>query len=108
MKVIRCKNCIYDGLDKCPLAYIENNTLCFVEHSPMFFCAKGRAAEDYKPTKGDAVRNMTDRQLAVWMNEHERDAYRAGLGGGRYDIGEKNIKFYTGFFGSAEGEDYDG
>ena len=69
---------------------------------------KGQASEHYKPTKGDAVRNMTDRQLAVWMDEHERDAYRAGKGGGSWQTGEPNIKFYTGYFGSAEGEDYNG
>ena len=108
MKVIRCKDCIYDGRSECPLSYIENHTLCFVEHSQMFFCGKGRTSEDYKPTKGDAVRNMTDRQLAVWMDEHERDAYRAGKGGGSWQTGEPNIKFYTGYFGSAEGEDYIG
>lgn len=42
MKVIRCKDCVLDGRSECPLAYIENQTLCFVEHSPMFFCAKGK------------------------------------------------------------------
>lgn len=108
MKVIRCKDCALNGRSECPLSYIENHTLCFVEHSPMFFCGKSIPSENYKPTKGDTIRNMTDRQLAVWLNGQESDAYRAGKGGGKCLVGDKNIKFYVGWFGSPEGEDYNG
>lgn len=60
MKVIRCKDCALDGNPECPLSYIEKQTLCFVEHSPMFFCGKAKPTEDYHPTNGDVIRNMTD------------------------------------------------
>ena len=69
MKVIRCKDCALDGRTECPLSYIEKQTLCFVEHSPMFFCGKAKPTEDYQPTNGDVIRNMTDRQLAEWLTE---------------------------------------
>lgn len=43
--VVRCRDCAEDGRFTCPLAYIENNTLCFVDHSPDFFCAAGERKE---------------------------------------------------------------
>lgn len=39
MNIIRCKDYIHDGAIECPLSFIEKQTLCFVEHSPMFFCS---------------------------------------------------------------------
>ena len=106
MKVIRCKDCVLDGRSECPLAYIENQMLCFVEHSPMFFCAKGKAKEDYTPTRGDNVRNMTDRQLATLFNEteHEIAKHYTG-GGGAMSFGKKNIDFYTKWFSEPEEDD---
>ena len=106
MKVIRCKDCVLDGAPECPLSYVENHSLRFVEHSPMFFCGKGKTSEDYKPTSGDVVRNMTDRQLAVWLDGQERDAYHAGIRGSKFILGKTNIDFYTGFFGHPNDEDY--
>jgi hypothetical protein len=44
-KVVHCKDCKYDGLHTCPIAYIENQTLQFVNHSPDFWCAKGELKE---------------------------------------------------------------
>lgn len=106
MNVIRCKDCMLEGLTECPLAYIEKQQLCFINHSPMFFCGKGKAAEDYEPTKGDTVRNMTDRELAEFINGIERDAYMQGAQ--KYadeHFSEKNIEFYLKYFGTVEGED---
>ena len=107
MKVIRCKDCILDNSPECPLAYIENHTMCFYEHSPMFFCAKGRTTEDYIPTHGDIVRNMTDRQLAEMQNRHEHTGYAHGKGGGVMKFGKANIDFLTGWYGAPDGEDYE-
>lgn len=39
--IIRCKDCKHDGLISCPIAYIEKQTLCFVNHDADFYCAKG-------------------------------------------------------------------
>lgn len=78
MNIIRCKDCIHDGAIECPLSFIEKQTLCFVEHSPMFFCAKGKSSEDYEPTHGDVVRNMTDRELAERQDIIEKTAFAHG------------------------------
>lgn len=107
MKVIRCKDCALDGNPECPLSYIEKQTLCFVEHSPMFFCGKAKPTEDYQPTNGDVIRNMTDRQLAERQNSIEHSAYIHGKGGGYMTFGKQNIDFLTGWLGNPEGEDYE-
>lgn len=39
--IIRCKDCKHDGLISCPIAYIEKQTLCFVNHDADFYCARG-------------------------------------------------------------------
>lgn len=39
--VVRCKDCEKEGRFDCPLAYIEKQTLCFVNHDADFFCADG-------------------------------------------------------------------
>ena len=39
--IIRCKDCKHDGLISCPIAYIEKQTLCFINHDAEFYCAKG-------------------------------------------------------------------
>ena len=41
-KVVHCRNCIYNGLATCPIAFIENQTLQFVTHNPDFWCAEGK------------------------------------------------------------------
>lgn len=107
MKVIRCKDCVLDGAPECPLSYIEKHTLCFVEHSPMFFCGKAKASEDYSPSHGDVIRNMTDRQLAEHQNLIEHTAYSHGKDGGVMQFGKKNIDFLTGWFGAPDCEDYE-
>ena len=107
MKVIRCKDCILDGCPECPLSYIENQKMCFYEHSPMFYCAKGRTTEYYTPTHGDIVRNMTDRQLAEMQNRHEHTGYVHGKGSGVMKFGKANIDFLTGWYGAPDGEDYE-
>lgn len=40
-KVVHCKDCIHNGLNTCPIAFTENQTLQFVNHDPDFWCAKG-------------------------------------------------------------------
>ena len=40
-KIVRCKDCRHDGLISCPIAYIEKQTLCFINHDADFYCAKG-------------------------------------------------------------------
>lgn len=99
MKVTRCKNCVLYCTPECP---IESKP------SQMFFCAKGKATNGYKETNGDEVRNMTDRQLAEMVNRLETDAYNHGKNGLRWNLGEGNVKFYTKWFGTPEGEDYHG
>lgn len=106
MKVVRCKDCILDGRAECPLAYIEKQTLCFVEHSPMFFCAKGRTSEDFKQTRGDEVRNMTDKQLAVLFNDTEQSVANHFISGGSMQFGTKQIDFYTKWFSTVPEEEW--
>ena len=36
--VIRCKDCAKDGLTTCPMCWIENHTLEFINHDPKFYC----------------------------------------------------------------------
>lgn len=52
--------------------------------------------------------NKSDEQLAEFVNGVETDAYNIGREGESMPcpLGKKNIKFYTGYFGSPEGEDY--
>ena len=39
--VVRCRDCAKDGLFTCPICYIENKTLHFINHSPDFYCGEG-------------------------------------------------------------------
>lgn len=41
VKVVRCRDCAKDGLLTCPICFIENKTLQFINHSPDFYCAEG-------------------------------------------------------------------
>lgn len=106
MKVIRCKDCALEGRSECTLAYIENQTLCFIEHPPMFFCGKAKPKDDYEPTKGDILRNMTDRQLAGFISRHEDEAYDLGRKGGTMKTGRVNEDFWAVFLKTHEDEDY--
>lgn len=61
-----------------------------------------------KLTKGDEIRQMSDRELAEWLNQHERAAFITAIDGGAMRFEKTNIEFWTGYFGSPVGEDYDG
>ena len=39
--VVRCRDCAKLGLFTCPICFIENKTLQFVNISPDFFCGEG-------------------------------------------------------------------
>lgn len=41
VEVVRCKDCKYDNMSTCPLCWIENHTLQFVNHDPDFYCGSG-------------------------------------------------------------------
>lgn len=43
--VVRCRDCVHDGLLTCPICYIEKHELIFVNHDPDFFCAYGERRE---------------------------------------------------------------
>ena len=43
--VVRCRDCVHDGLLTCPICYIEKHELIFVNHDPEFFCAYGERRE---------------------------------------------------------------
>lgn len=45
VEVVRCRDCIHDGLSTCPMCYIENKTLVFINHDPNFYCGKGEYKE---------------------------------------------------------------
>lgn len=57
-------------------------------------------------TKGDTLREMSDEELAKFIDGIEKDAYGAGIEGGHMVLGKANIDFWTGYFGSEEGKDY--
>lgn len=44
--VVRCKDCIHDNTTNCPLCWIENHTLQFINHDAEFFCGKGERRND--------------------------------------------------------------
>ena len=41
VEVVRCRDCAKDGLFTCPICFIENKELYFVNHSPDFYCGEG-------------------------------------------------------------------
>lgn len=41
VEVVRCRDCAKDGLLTCPICFIENKTLQFINHSPDFYCGEG-------------------------------------------------------------------
>lgn len=43
--VIHCKDCAKDGLTTCPLCWIEEHTLQFVDHDPEFYCGEAERKE---------------------------------------------------------------
>ena len=46
VEVVRCRDCAKDGLFTCPICFIENKTLQFVNHSPDFYCGEGERKTD--------------------------------------------------------------
>lgn len=46
VEAVRCKDCKHDGLTECPLCYIEQQTLCFTNHDPEFYCGKGERKDN--------------------------------------------------------------
>lgn len=41
VEVVRCRDCAKDGLFTCPICFIENKTLHFINHSPDLYCGEG-------------------------------------------------------------------
>ena len=39
--VVRCKDCIHDNMTTCPLCWIENHTMEFINHNAEDFCSYG-------------------------------------------------------------------
>lgn len=46
VEVVRCRDCVKDGLSTCPICYIESRTLCFMNHNPDFYCGSGERKSD--------------------------------------------------------------
>ena len=44
--VVRCKDCIHENMTTCPLCWIENHTLEFIDHGADDFCSYGERKED--------------------------------------------------------------
>lgn len=41
VEVVRCKDCIHDNMTTCPLCWIENHTMHFINHNSDDFCSYG-------------------------------------------------------------------
>ena len=39
--VVRCRECVHNGLPTCFTCYIEQHELIFLNHDPEFFCGAG-------------------------------------------------------------------
>ena len=39
--VVRCKDCIHENMTTCPLCWIENHTMEFINHNADDFCSYG-------------------------------------------------------------------
>ena len=44
-QIIHCTDCAKDGLTTCPLCWIEEHTLQFVNHDPEFYCGEAERKE---------------------------------------------------------------
>lgn len=107
MKVVRCKDCALSHSIECPLTYIEHHTLQCIDHPQNFYCGKAMPKEGYKLTRGDRIRNLTDRQLAGFISTCECEAYQLGRDGGTMQTGKANEDFWAVYLGTKEGEDYE-
>ena len=41
VEIVRCRECVHDGLPTCFTCYIEQQELIFLNHDPEFFCGAG-------------------------------------------------------------------
>ena len=41
LPVVRCRDCVHNGLPTCFTCYIEQQELIFLNHDPEFFCGAG-------------------------------------------------------------------
>lgn len=41
VEIVRCRDCVHDGLPTCFTCYIEQHELIFLNHDPEFFCGAG-------------------------------------------------------------------
>ena len=39
--VVRCKDCVHENMTTCPLCWIENHTMHFINHNSDDFCSCG-------------------------------------------------------------------
>ena len=46
VEIVRCRDCVHDGLPTCFTCYIEQQELIFLNHDPEFFCGAGERKED--------------------------------------------------------------
>lgn len=46
VEVVRCRDCTKNVLFTCPICFIENKTLQFINHSPDFYCGEGERRTD--------------------------------------------------------------
>lgn len=40
-ELVRCSECVHDDTAACPLCWIENHTMQFINHDADFYCGKG-------------------------------------------------------------------
>lgn len=41
VEIVRCRECVHNGLPTCFTCYIEQHELIFLNHDPEFFCGAG-------------------------------------------------------------------
>ena len=41
VEIVRCRECVHNGLPTCFTCYIEKHELIFLNHDPEFFCGAG-------------------------------------------------------------------
>lgn len=46
IEIVRCKDCVKMNRFDCPMSYIENKTLQFINVKPNFYCAAGQMVEE--------------------------------------------------------------
>ena len=53
VEVVRCRDCVHDGLPTCFTCYIEQHKMIFLNNDPEFFCGAGeRKAYGERRTDG--------------------------------------------------------